>query len=213
MNNFNLEVNDRLEVMVGDRAYKALIVDAQEDFLRINLPVNNGEYLILNNGEEIEINSYFDENGCYSFNSRVLSRGKEGSVIYYKLSEPYNVKKIQRRNFFRVSYVNEVDYKVITSIDEKEIESISYKKGLMVDLSAGGLKIKVKDDIQENDVLLVKIELNDTSFETKCDIVRIQNTEDKQILCGLRFIDIAPIQSEMIIKELFKIVRKQRANA
>lgn len=212
MDNFNLEVNDRLEVMVLDRAYKALIIDIQEDFLKINLPVNNGEYLILNKGEEVEINSYFDENRCFSFNSKVISRGKEGNIIYYKLSKPYNIKKIQRRNFFRVNLVSEIEYKVITNVNKEDLEKISYKKALMVDLSAGGVRIKTKDNVNKDDLLLVNIRLSEIELEIKCNIVRIENTDDKEKLCGLRFLDITSAESESIIKELFAIVRKQRAN-
>lgn len=212
VDNFNLEVNDKLEVMMGDRVYKALVLDVEEDFLRINLPVNNGEYLILNSGEEIEINSYFDENKCFSFSCEVLSRGRERSIIYYTLSKPFDIKKIQRRNFFRVGLTNEIQYKVITNIDEEDIENVSYKKGLMLDLSAGGLKLKAKEDIKKSDLLLVNLKLNEIQFELKCDIVRIENTADKQKLCGLKFTKITQAESEKIIQELFEVVRKQRAN-
>ena len=81
----------------------------------------------------------------------------------------------------------------------------------MVDLSAGGLKLKIKDNIKKEDILLINIKLKKIQAELKCDIVRIENTPDKETLCGLRFIDIIPAQGEKIIEELFEIVRKQRA--
>ncbi|EHJ01466.1 type IV pilus assembly PilZ [Clostridium sp. DL-VIII] len=213
MNNFNLEVNDKLEVVMGDKIYRALIIDVQEDFLRINLPVNNGEYLMLNPKEEIEMNSYLDENGCFNFYSKIISRGREGNIIYYEISKPFNITKIQRRNFFRVSLVDEVEYKIITNAKEEEFDNIPYEKGLMVDLSAGGLKLKGNGKIDGTDLILVNFKLNSIQFEVKCDIVRIENTMDKQKLCGLRFLDITNAQSEKIIQGLFEIVRRQRANA
>ncbi|WP_315068430.1 PilZ domain-containing protein [uncultured Clostridium sp.] len=213
MDNFNLEVNDKLEVMMADKVYKALVIDVHEDFLRINLPVNNGEYLMLNPKEEIEMNSYLDENRCFNFYSQIMSRGKEGNIIYYEISKPFNVTKIQRRNFFRVSFVDAVEYKIITNAKEEEFDSIPYENGLMVDLSAGGLKIKGNEKIEMKDLILVNFKLNTIEFEIKCDIVRIENTIDKQKLCGLRFLDITHAQSEKIIQGLFEIVRRQKANA
>ena len=65
----------------------------------------------------------------------------------------------------------------------------------MVDLSAGGLKLKIKDNIKKDDLLLINMKLNEIEIELKCDIVRIENTADKEKLCGLRFIDIIPAQS------------------
>ncbi len=213
MDNFNLEVNDKLEVIVADKVYKALIIDVHENFLRINLPVNNGEYLMLNPKEEIEMNSYLDENRCFNFYSEIISRGREGNIIYYEISKPFNVTKIQRRNFFRVSFVDAVEYKIITNAQEEEFDSIPYENGLMVDLSAGGLKLKGNEKIEMKDLILVNFKLNTIEFEIKCDIVRIENTIDKQKLCGLRFLDITQAQSEKIIQGLFEVVRRQRANA
>ena len=211
MDNFNLEINDRIEVLLGDKTYKALIIDIQDDFLRINLPVNDGDYLMLHSGQKIEMNSYLDEDRCYKFHSEVLSRGKEGHIIYFKISIPFDIKKIQRRNFFRVGLVETIEYKLITKIDEEDFDNIPYKEGLMVDLSAGGLKLKTKDNIKKEDLLLVNMNLSKLKVELKCDIVRIENTPDKEKLCGLRFIDIIPAQTEKIIEELFEIVRKQRS--
>ncbi|OOM79925.1 PilZ domain-containing protein [Clostridium sp. BL-8] len=213
MDNFNLEVNDKMEVMMADKVYKALIIDVDEDSLRINLPVNNGEYLMLNPGDEVEMNSYLDENRCFNFYSEIISRGREGNIIYYKISKPFNVTKIQRRNFFRVSLVDAVEYKIITNAKEEEFDTIPYENGLMVDLSAGGLKLKGNEKIDLKDLILVNFKLNTIEFKIKCDIVRVENTMDKQKLCGLRFLDITNAQSEKIIQGLFEVVRRQRANA
>lgn len=212
MYNFKLKVNDRIEVLIQEKAYKALILDIQDDFLKINLPVYNGDYLLLNSGKEIEIISYLDEGRCYSFHAKVFSREKEGNIILYKISTPFDIKHIQRRNFFRVGLLNKIEYKKITMIDEEDFDNIPYKQGFMVDLSAGGLKLKIKDNIDKEDLLLINTKVNGLQLELKCDIVRIEDTLDKEKLCGLRFIDIMPAQSEKIIQELFQIMRKQRAN-
>ncbi|NRZ45043.1 hypothetical protein DFR89_004757 [Clostridium beijerinckii] len=34
MLNFNLKVNDRVEVIIGEKAYKALIMDVEDDFFK-----------------------------------------------------------------------------------------------------------------------------------------------------------------------------------
>lgn len=211
MNDFNLKVNDRIEVVVEGKTYKTLIIDVQDECLRINLPVTDGEYLMLHVNEKIEINSYLDENRCFNFYSKVISRGKEENIIYYKISKPFDIKKLQRRNFFRVNLLNTIEYKIITDISKDEIDSIPYKEAFMVDLSGGGLKLKAKDNIKMDDLLLIKIQIKGIEIELKCDIVRIASTEDKEKLCGLKFLDITPIQTDIIIQGLFELVRKQRA--
>lgn len=212
MRNFKLKVNDRVEVINDEKTYKALIMDLQEDFLQINVPVCDGEYLMLHSKEKIELNSYLENGGCYNFNAEVISRGMEENIVYYRLSKPFNIRKIQRRNFFRVQLIEDIEYKKITNIQEEEFDNLPYKNAIMVDLSAGGLRFKVRDEITKDDLLLVKVKLSEIELLLQCDIVRIEDTLDKEKLCGLRFTDISGAQSELIVKELFKIMRKQRAN-
>ena len=211
MDDFNLKVNDRIEVVTAGKNYKTLIIDVQDDFLRINLPVNDGEYLMVHIGEKIEMNSYLDDGRCFNFYSKVISRGKEGNIIYYKIAKPFDIKKIQRRNFFRVGLFDTIGYKIITNINKEDFNSVPYKEAFMVDLSGGGLKLKIKDDIKKDDLILVNMEIKGREIELKCDIVRIEITEDKEKLCGLKFLDIMPVQTDIIIQGLFELVRKQRA--
>jgi len=212
MDDFNLNVNDRIEVVVDKKAYKTLIIDLEDDSLMINLPVGDGEYLMVHINQKIEMNCFLDDGRCFNFYSNVISRGKEGSIIYYKISKPFDIKKIQRRNFFRVGLLDTIEYKKITDINKEEFDSVPYKDAFMVNLSGGGLKLKVIDDtIKRYDLLLIRIRIKEIEIELKCDIVRIENTADKEKLCGLKFLDITPVQTDIIIQGLFEIARKQRA--
>lgn len=210
---FKLKVNDRIEVLVDKKAYKTSIIDVQDEFLSINLPVIDGEYLMIHANEKVEMNSYLDEGRCFNFYSKLISRGKEGNIIYYKISKPFDIKKIQRRNFFRVDLLNTVKYKIITNNNKDELDIVPYKEALMVDLSGGGLKLRVKDDIKREDLILISMTIKEIEIKLKCDVVRIESTADKDKLCGLKFIDISPAQTDIIIHGLFELVRKQRAKS
>lgn len=209
MNGFNLKINNRLEVVVDKKVYKTLIIDMEDDFFKINLPVNYGEYLMVEVNEKIEFNSYLDENRCFKFYSKVISSGKEGNIIYYKVSKPFDIEKIQRRNFYRVALFNTIEYKVITNISKDELENIPYKEAFMVDLSGGGLKLKIRDDIEKDDLILIRTTIKGIEIKLNCNVVRIENIVDKQKLCGLKFLDISPAQIDIIIEGLFELVRKQ----
>lgn len=213
MHKFDLEVNNRIEVVMKEKSYKSLIMDIDEDFIVINLPVNDGEYLMLQEGEKVEMNSYAENGKCFNFFGNIISKGREGNILYYKLTSPYDIKDIQRRNFFRVSTVNFVEYKNITNMSEDVMEEIPYEKALMVDLSGGGIKLKLKGDVKKNDLLLIKIQIKGTEMILKGDIVRIENTADKEKLCGVKFLDVTQKQCDKIIEELFDIMRRQRANS
>lgn len=212
MVNLELKVNSRIEVVADEKSYKALIIDIEDDNIKINIPVHNDEYLMLYKDDKIEINSYLDDGKCFNYYCNVISKGKDNNVIYYKLTLPYDVRRIQRRNFFRVHLLEEVTYKNITNKTEKEIEEIPYKSGIMIDLSGGGLKVKTKEKLKGNDIIVMRIKMTGIEVKLKGQIVRIETSIDNNFLYGVKFLDITEMESDRIIRELFEIMRKQRAN-
>lgn len=212
MVNLELKVNSRIEVIVDEKSYKALIIDIEDDNIKINIPVCNDEYLMLYKDDKIEINSYLDDGKCFNYYCNVISKGKDNNVIYYKLTLPYDVRRVQRRNFFRVNLLEEVTYKNITNKTEKEIEELPYKSGIMIDLSGGGLKVKTKEKLKGNDIIVMRIKMTGIEVKLKGQIVRIEASMDNNFLYGVKFLDITEMESDKIIRELFEIMRKQRAN-
>lgn len=120
VNNLKLAVNSRIEVLKNGNVYKAIIIDTEEDNIKINIPIYDDEELMLSRGDTIEINSYQEEGKCYSYNCDVLSQGKDNNVIYYRLSMPYNVKNIQRRDLFRVSLLGDIEYIILLIWEKKK---------------------------------------------------------------------------------------------
>ncbi|MDR5588619.1 flagellar brake protein [Clostridium aquiflavi] len=208
MSKFILKVNDRVEVLVEDRAFKSLVQDIEDDYIKINIPVCDGEYLSLKIDDKIEINSYARGKNCFNFYCDVLARGKENNIIYYKLSEPYNVKEIQRRDFVRVDFMNIIKFKKITESEDEEITS--FKDALMIDLSGGGMRFKTKEKLEKQDKLLLEFALNDKLNYLKAQVMRLEITEFNEYIYGVKFIRISENQRDKVISEIFNIMRKQR---
>lgn len=154
---------------------------------------------------------YLDSGKCYNFNARVLSKGKEGNIPYYKLSEPFNIRRIQRRNYFRVGVLNHVHYRKITDFESGEADGIPYTDAMMIDLSGGGVKLKINEKVNIHDILSIKMKIKNSDIIVNGEVVRIEISEDKQRLCGIKFLNISQSQTDKIIEELFEVMRKQRA--
>ncbi|MBW6408542.1 flagellar brake protein [Clostridium weizhouense] len=209
MAKFNLKINDRIEVLTNDKVYKSLIQDIGEDFININLPVNDGEYLTLKVNDNIEINSYVKGGSCFNFHCEVLGRGREDSIIYYTLSKPDNIKEIQRRDFARVDILNSINYKKITEMSEEEIEEKEYDNALMVDLSGGGIRFKTKEKLKIKDIVIIEFTLNGQTNHLKAEVVRCERSFDNEYIYGVKFLEISEKQRDKIIREIFKVMRKQ----
>lgn len=208
MSNFIVKVNDRVEIIIDNKIFKSIIQDIEEDSIKINIPVCDGEYLSLRTNDILELNSY--SNGKYfNFHCEVIERGRENNIIYYKLSSPYKVKEIQRRDFVRVDFLNIVEFKKISKENNNE-ETDSFKEALMIDLSGGGMRFKTKEKLQKYDEVILEFKLNDKINCLNAKIIRLEKTDRNEYIYGVKFINISENKREKVIKEIFNIMRKQR---
>ena len=202
MTKLDLKINGRTEVIYDKVLYKSLIQDINKDELIISIPVADGIYLTIKNGEKIDQYYYDDKGNIYKYTTTVLGRIVENGMPFYKLSLPFNIEKIQRRDYVRVNMINEITYMTEDSDD--------IKKGLILDLSGGGARIKIKEKLSKNDIILVNLNLEGSSLSLKGQIVRVDLTETKEYICGVRFTNISESMKEKIIRLVFTVMRKQR---
>lgn len=206
MEKLKLEINNKLEVLYDKKNYKSVIQDIREkeEEILISIPVLDGEYLTLATGTIIE-QIYYGNNNIYQFKTKILGRTKERNLSLYRLSLPYDIKKIQRRDYVRVNFV-----KIINYINAKDIEKEKYKKALLLDLSGGGMRIKVEEKLEKDDIILAKIVYENSIINVNGKVIRVERTEDNKYICGIIFSDINERTREEIIKIVFKVMRKQR---
>lgn len=210
MAKLELGINYRIDVLWEENMYKSTIQDITDDGILITIPVFDGIYLTLNDGDEIEQIFYDDKGNVFGYKSKVLGRLTEKDIPFYRVGKPYDIKRIQRRDYVRVNVVQ-----VINFIKEEELkENISgeekYEHALLLDLSGGGMRIKIKEEIAVGDVIIANLTYENEKISVRGKVIRVDKTEDKRYICGINFDDIDNATREKIIKTVFTIMRKQR---
>ena len=207
---FDVVINSKLEVKWGDGIYKTLVQDSNSKNILISIPVVGGVYLTLKTGEEIELVYYDNGENIFRFKCRVINRIKENNISYYSITLPYDVIKIQRRNYVRVDTVQ-----VIKNIKKYEKETNGQaddkiSNALLLDLSGGGMRIKLREKLEKSDVISAKIGSENEEVLIKGKIVRVDITEDKRYIYGISFEELDNRTREKIIQIVFRIMREQR---
>ncbi|MBU3089298.1 PilZ domain-containing protein [Clostridium gasigenes] len=210
MKKFDVVINSKLEVKWADGIYKTLVQDSNSKNILISIPVVGGVYLTLKTGEEIELVYYDNGENIFSFKCRVINRIKENNISYYSITLPYDVIKIQRRNYVRVDTVQ-----VIKNIKKYEKETNGQaddkiSNALLLDLSGGGMRIKLREKLEKSDVISAKIGSKNEEVLIKGKIVRVDITEDKRYIYGISFEELDNRTRERIIQIVFRIMREQR---
>ncbi|MGL5820792.1 MAG: flagellar brake protein [Sarcina sp.] len=194
-----LEVNSRVEVEKDGIAYKSKIQSLNSDSIYIDIPLYNKEFLLLHSGEVITVVSYGENGIVFEMECKVLGRAVDGKVRVYKLEKPTKIRKVQRRNFVRVTITN-----FIKCVSGSELFDC-----ILLDLSGGGMRVKTRKKLKLNDKFLAIISHNTTVAEVDCRVVRVEDKEDNYEVLGIEFTDIRNREREAVIKIVFEIMRKQ----
>lgn len=158
----DFKLNKKLEILVDEKYFNSNIQDVTQQYIAISIPTNAGEYLPLSKGALIDV-IYYEEDNLYKFRSVIIGRKFENIPILL-IAQPKEIKKIQRRKYVRVPLIETAKYMnlknepntKLSTIDEKK-----YLKAVLVDLSGGGMRVKVSEEIKTNDFLLVSLTVNE----------------------------------------------------
>jgi len=210
MKKFEVLINSRLEVKWAEEIYKTRVQDSNNKNLLISVPVICGVYLILKTGEEIDLVYYDDKANIFNFKCKVINRITENGIPFYSTTLPYDVVKIQRRNYVRVNTVQVI--KEIRKYDEKtkNVEGNKIFNALLLDLSGGGMRIKIKERLYEGDIIIAKIGNGDGELPIKGRVLRIDISDDRKYIYGISFLELDNRTREQIIGTVFRIMRRQR---
>lgn len=204
MKSADIYINCILDIMDKDRkVYKSRVQEVNKNNIVIDIPTENGEYLLLNKNDEIRAIIYNEKTAMlYKVKFTIIERKVENNLKLYKLTMPYEIKKLQRRNYVRVDVTKDIKYK--TKSDKV------YSDALALDLSGGGMKFKIDKKLELNDEIELIVELDGKFAKVKGEVRRIsQDTKDKKYIVGYEFTEIAEIVREKIVEIVFSIMRRQ----
>lgn len=199
----NLEIGKKIEISYEGKEQEEYFVSnvmeiLDEDTYVLAMPIVKGNIYPLELGSTIDIYYYIEEIGLFYFSSKVESRQRE-PIAQMTVKRVSDIKKIQRRNYFRLK----VSFPVTIKIKEDQ-EVIGYAK----DLSAGGMKVSVSKKILKKENLEVRFEIDDVTLKIQGSVIRSELENSSQTYdTGIKFLNLSESDINTIMKYLFK---KQR---
>ena len=210
MTKVSFAVNKKLEILVDEKYFSSNIQDITDEYIAISIPINAGEYVPLSKGTSIDV-IYYEEENLYKFQSSVIGRKFENIPILL-IAKPKEIKKIQRRKYVRVPIITTVKYKNLKNeprINPSTVAQSEYSQAVLVDLSGGGMRIKVSEEIKLSDFLLVSLTIDKEDILIVGQAMRIIKDDEGRFSCGLSFEFLDNSTRERIIKFIFQLMREQ----
>jgi c-di-GMP-binding flagellar brake protein YcgR len=167
----------------------------------IDTPVYSGHLVPVRIGSIIQV-IYFTKQGLFTFYAKVLNRFS-GKLALLEIMPISSVERLQRRQYFRLEKVIPFTYTIIGEEEDKVY------KGLIQDISGGGLKCKVDKKLEVGTVINCVFTL-DQEITVSGKVVRYEELLEKGYEIGVCYVDIDEKVREKIISYIFEEQRKSR---
>lgn len=209
MAELKFKVNNKVEIISEEGVFICDIQDIKDEYIAISIPIKDFQYLPLRKDEKIEV-LYYDDGSIYKFSSIVVKRDKSNIPLIW-ISMPNKFEKIQRRKFVRVPLVYETKCALVSrdlEFNKENLSKIKFEKGIILDLSGGGVRLKTDIAAQKDDVLALIIPISRGHIIAKGEVKRTSTDELGEMVYGINFIDLKTMEQEKIIRFVFQVMRE-----
>lgn len=229
-----VEVGNRVEIQLVERLrdsdkerkiYQSRVYDIKsEDKLEITMPIEQTKLILLPVDSECEI-VFFGKGGLYQAYARIVDRYKFNNVYILVVELITNLRKYQRRDYYRYSCAIEMNSRPLEEDEIKAVEKnegyyitpgLPMKQSVIVDISGGGFrflatyKYEPKSLIYCTYSLLIKGVFK--HYELIGKILSVKESEKRPGTYEHRvqYINISENVREEIIRYIFEEERKER---
>lgn len=205
-----VNIGEKIEVVInqntGSKTSYSMIQDILEDGdIVINMPVLNRYPVVLKAGDTITI-IFFRSNGQFSFVAEVKAIIKHDAVYLVRISPKSNIIKSQRRNFYRLKTAVPISIFLLDQYGEPlDNDPV---KGTTIDISGGGVKVLLNQEINKGSLIKCQISLHDDrQIVVKGKVLRcnkvIEDSIEKYTI-GMRFLNISEMNRDSIVQYIFQ---------
>jgi len=205
-------IGDKVQIdytnAVGEvQEFVSQIVDIHEaGYIDILIPIYKRMNVHIRNGSFLKLVAM---KGDATYEVRTVLQDKLfGSIPLLRLKVISEVKKIQRRGYFRLKVFKEIEARSVIDLEEEKYGE-SFKCNLQ-DISVGGLMFSSREYFNENDTLEFTLNLNGTTKVVLGVIVRriLNDSYRAPYSYGVKFKDINMTDRNAISKFIFEEQRR-----
>lgn len=213
------ETGDTLKKIYTSTVYDVL----SEDRLEIMMPMEKTKLILLPVDAEFNI-CFYTEQGLYQCFVQIIDRYKSNNVYILVLELTSNLRKYQRREYYRFSCALEMEARDLLEEEKMAVEQEDYhlipglplKRSVIVDISGGGLRFVSTQKYEENSLIYCTYYLMLNGQKKKYELVgKILSVKEIQGKTGtyehrVQYVNLDVDEREEIIRYIFEEERKHR---
>lgn len=210
----------------GRKLYKTTVFDIlEDDKVVIAMPLEKTKLVLLPVEGEYDV-CFITSAGMYKSQIRIVDRKKQDNNYVLVTELLTGLSKYQRREYYRFNCVVETQ---VSEITEELVETIQKKlyhllpegasgKGIIVDISGGGMRFVSKEHYEPNQLIYIKFILpiggSKKQFRLAAKVISSEELEKRkdEYQNRAKFIKLDNTIREDIIRYIFDEERKNRKN-
>lgn len=204
------------------KVYDSQVIDIiSDDRIEVSMPFVKSKLVLLPVDGEYNV-FFYTQGGLYQCSARVADRYRNNNVFSVLLDLTSNLRKYQRREFYRFSCALEMNSR---TLEEKEIQSVEsnanllvpelpLQRSVIVDISGGGLRFVADYSYEIGSMILCKYDLwisgESKNFSLIGKVLDVKAVENKPgaFEHRVQYVNMDKDNREEIVKYIFDAERK-----
>ena len=208
------------------KSYQCQVIDVlSEDRIEISMPSEKAKLVLLPIDGEYDL-YFYPDNGLYQCYARVVDRYKNNNMYVLVLDLISNLRKHQRREYYRFSCALEMNSRQLEEeevalADKKEeilTPQLPLKSSVIVDISGGGLRFVANYAYEVQSMILCKYHLlvngENKEYNLVGKVLGVRELENRKGVFEHRvqYVNVDAAEREEIIKYIFDEERRTLKN-
>nr|WP_308592477.1 PilZ domain-containing protein [uncultured Criibacterium sp.] len=180
-------------------ASRVISLDSEIE-LMVENPIKEGKEVHFLNGTRLDVVFQVENHDLHSFETEIVAKVRE-KINLLKLRRLGEVKKLQRRNFYRVKS----DLDVIV----RRLGDVIFEETIILDISGGGLKFLSRQDFKLGDLVELNITLLGEDLDLEAKVVKVDKIGFGKSEVSVEFYDLYEDDQNVIVKYVFEKQRRE----
>jgi len=206
------------------KVYQSKVFDIlSEDRLEITMPMEKTKLILLPVDAEYDM-YFYAKSGLFQCFARIIDRYKSNNVYILVVELTSNLRKFQRREYYRFSCALEMGTRIleeeeVTAVEKKQdylVPGLPLQRSVVVDISGGGIRFVADRLYEVGSLMYCKYQLVINGKVKEYNLVgKVLNNHEIENRPGdyehrIQYINITEAEREEIIRYIFEEERKNR---
>ena len=208
------------------KSYQSQVIDVlSEDRVEISMPMEKSKLVLLPVDGEYDL-FFYSDNGLYQCYARIVDRYKNNNMYVLVLDMISNLRKHQRREYYRFSCALEMNSRQLQDeemdttgkMEDALIPQLPLQSSVIVDISGGGLRFVANYAYDVQSMILCRYQLlihgSAKEYNLAGKVLAVRELENRKGVFEHRvqYVNVDAAEREEIIKYIFDEERKTLRN-